>query len=178
MKSKRMTALALAVAGAAALVTTAPAAHAGVLLPRLVTLHGTMHGALRWKLTNPDVGRASTLGAQGTVGPLGPGTSFIGTEHFPGFVARGYVQGQGKLSGLRGAITFTFRFGPYKGFTSTIITRGRYSITSGTGQFTGATGTGVIAELIGGPIGTGPNPRPLRLTIAFNPPPIVKPILP
>jgi hypothetical protein len=171
-------ALTLAVAGVAALVATAPAAHAGVILPRLETLRGTMHGALRWKLTNPDVGRAAVLGAQGTVGPLGPSTAFSASEHFPGFVAKGYVQGQAKLSGLRGSMTITFRFGPYKGFSSTITTRGTYHIVSGTGQFVGATGNGVIAEQIGGPIGTGPNPRPQHVAIAFNPPPIVKPILP
>jgi hypothetical protein len=167
MISKRATALALATAALAALAVTVPAAAAPVVL------HGTVTGALRWKFTNPDVGRKAALGAQGTLTPLGPGASFTGSEHFPGFVATSYVQGRGKLSSTKGTITITFRFGPYKGFTTAITTRGAYHIVSGTGQFVGATGSGVVAEKIGGPIGTGPNPRPQHVTISFNPPPIL-----
>jgi hypothetical protein len=171
MTSKPATALALAAAALAVLAVTVPVAAAPV------TLHGTATGALRWKFTNPDVGRKAALGALGTVTPLRPGASFTGSEHFPGFVASGYVQGRGKLSSTQGTITLSFRFGPYKGFTTTITTRGTYHIVSGTGQFAGATGNGVVGEKIGGPIGTGPNPRPQHVTISFNPPPILTPIL-
>jgi hypothetical protein len=150
-------AVALAVAvPAAARVSNAP-----------VVLHGSPKGLVTWKFSAPDTGRSNTFRVAGIVSPLGVGTVFIGSEQFPGFVAHGYVLGRGKLKSAQGTIALSFRFGPYKGFTSTITTPGTYHIKSGTGQFVGATGNGTIREKIGA---AGGLPNTNKVKFMFNPP--------
>lgn len=85
---------------------------------RCVSLHGTLRGSARAEgVSVPDIGRQFTLGAHGSVAPLGKVTA-AGSTSSLGFIARGRFPLSLRLSSPAGRIT-TNAMGPLvKGFSS------------------------------------------------------------
>jgi hypothetical protein len=80
-------------------------------------LSGTVAGTISERQTIPDVGRTFTIGASGTVGPLGA-TSVHGIGHGTGFILDGHEQLQLRLSAAGGTVSIAAQTGRVPGFTS------------------------------------------------------------
>lgn len=142
MRSRRGAALGVAALLLAAGGADARAPHPGQKLPgtKTITLSGEVRGTWTQRPQAPDVGGAYDLSGNGTVSPLGP-VQAAGSLHSPGMIAHGQTTGTFTLTSPKGTLTLALSGPAQPGFSAppTSLT---FTVTGGTGTYTGEHGTG------------------------------------
>jgi hypothetical protein len=105
-------------------------------------LSGTVSGTWTMKMTLPDTGGDQVLTGTGNVAPLGD-VQMSGELHTPGFILMGETTGTVTLSNADGSVTLQLVGPPQPGFSPPPSTF-QYTITGGTGKYTGLSGSGTV----------------------------------
>ena len=105
-----------------------------------IALNATTHGTLTTTQKNPDAGKEFQLYTSGPAAALGH-VSIDGALLTPGFIAHSQASGSLKVHTRRGELTLSVKEPSQFGFSSLPHSL-TYSITSGTGHYQGATGSG------------------------------------
>jgi hypothetical protein len=109
---------------------------------RRIVLSGSVKGTEHRVLSLPDTGMRWRWKGGGTVQPLGHVTA-TGTNHAVGFVRTGTPTGVIMLTNPSGTLQLALTYPQTRGFAP-LPARATYVITAGTGQYSGATGSGKV----------------------------------
>jgi hypothetical protein len=105
--------------------------------------HGSISGTYSTSTPVADAGTTYNFTGSGVVKPLGT-TTVSGNIALPGFVASGFATGTLTLTGPNGTVTLSLKGPRQKGF-GPLPSNLSFTISSGTGSYAGAKGSGHIA---------------------------------
>ena len=105
--------------------------------------HGSIAGTYTTSTPVADAGTTYSFAGSGVVKPLGT-TTVSGNIALPGFVASGFATGTLTLTGPNGTVTLSLKGPRQKGF-GPLPSNLSFTISSGTGSYAGAKGSGHIS---------------------------------